>query len=136
MTRDDVARWVARYELAWRTPGTAMLADLFAADLSYTPSPWAEPIRGRENLGLFWEAERRGPDERFTMTSEVVAIDVRVAVVRVTVAYGDPGDPGGPGDVRDRFWRDLWVIRFDDDGRCAAFEEWPFTPGQPDGHET
>jgi hypothetical protein len=32
-------------------------------------------------------------------------------------------------------WRDLWVIRFDDDGRCVAFEEWPFAPRQRDGHE-
>ena len=31
-------------------------------------------------------------------------------------------------------WRDLWVLRFDDDGRCRAFEEWPFAPDQPDGH--
>ena len=32
-------------------------------------------------------------------------------------------------------WRDLWVIRFDDDGRCVAFEGWPFAPRQRDGHE-
>jgi hypothetical protein len=31
-------------------------------------------------------------------------------------------------------WRDLWVIRFGDDGRCVAFEEWPFAPPQRDGH--
>jgi hypothetical protein len=31
-------------------------------------------------------------------------------------------------------WRDLWVLRFDADGRCTAFEEWPFVPDQPDGH--
>jgi hypothetical protein len=32
-------------------------------------------------------------------------------------------------------WLDLWVLRFDDAGRCTAFEEWPFAPGQADGHE-
>jgi len=33
-----------------------------------------------------------------------------------------------------RPWRDLWVLRFAADGRCSSFEEWPFAPGQPDGH--
>jgi hypothetical protein len=28
-------------------------------------------------------------------------------------------------------YRDLWIMRFDDDGRCCAYEEWPFWPGQP-----
>jgi hypothetical protein len=25
-------------------------------------------------------------------------------------------------------WRDLWVIRFDQDGRCVEFVEWPIAP--------
>jgi hypothetical protein len=129
MTRDDVARWVVGYERAWRSPGTKMLADLFAVNVSYAPSPWAEPIRGLEHLGRFWEAERQGSDEPFAMTNEIVAIDPPLAVVRVAVDYGSRGESG------DRRWRDLWVIRFNGDGRCAAFEEWPFTPGQPDGHD-
>ena len=32
-------------------------------------------------------------------------------------------------------WRDLWVLEFDGDGRCASFEEWPFAPEQPDGRQ-
>ena len=59
------------------------------------------------------------------MRSEVLAVDGDTAVVRVAVDYGDP--------VTSR-WLDLWVVRFDGDGRCQAFEEWPFAPGQPDGH--
>jgi len=123
--RDFVARWLAAYEEVWRTPGTARLAELFTPDVTYAPSPWAEPRRGLVELGLFWEAERAGPDERFTMSSEVVAVDADTAVVRVAVHYED-----GPGAA----WRDLWVLRFAAGGRVAAFEEWPFAPGQDDGH--
>ena len=28
-------------------------------------------------------------------------------------------------------YRDLWVIRFAGDGRCAWFEEWPYWPEKP-----
>ena len=120
MDRTDLEAWVAGYEAAWRSPGTERLADLFAPDVSYTYEPWSEPIRGLDALAPWWEAERDGPDEVFAMTSEVVAVDGDVGVVRVEVGYGDP--------VRQRF-RDLWVVRVDGSGRCTAFEEWPFWPG-------
>ncbi|MBC6462806.1 nuclear transport factor 2 family protein [Actinomadura sp. HBU206391] len=123
--RDAVERWVAGYERAWRTPGTEPLAELFSSEVSYLPSPWAYPIVGLPRLGLWWDAERHGPDEPFTMTSEVVAVDGDTAVVRIGVDYlrDDPSR-----------WRDLWILRFDADGRCVGFEEWPFALDQPDGH--
>lgn len=57
------------------------------------------------------------------MTSSIVAVEGSVAVVRAEVAY-----------ARGEIWRDLWVLEFDEDGRCRAFEEWPFAPEHPDGH--
>ncbi|MFG2099247.1 hypothetical protein ACGFJ5_01450 [Micromonospora echinaurantiaca] len=69
-----------------------------------------------------WEAERAGPDEVFRMTSEIVAVDGDTAVVRLEVRYGDP--------VHQEY-RDLWIMRFAEDGRCGSFEEWPFWPAQP-----
>jgi hypothetical protein len=123
--REAVTRWVAAYERAWRTPGTRPLADLFSPGASYLPSPWAAPVVGLDDLSRFWEAGRDGPDEPFDISHEVVAVEGSTAVVRVSVDYLGP-DRGR--------WRDLWVLRFDDDGRCTVFEEWPFAPDQPDGH--
>jgi ketosteroid isomerase-like protein len=125
MDRRSVEQWVAGYERLWRTPGTDGLVELFLPDATYLPSPWARPIQGRDGIAEFWEAERDGADEAFTMSSEVVAVEGRRAVVRVLVEYD------APGDAR---WRDLWVLELGDDGRCASFEEWPFAPGEPDGH--
>jgi len=120
-----VRRWVERYEQAWRAPGTDALAELFTDDATYGVSPWATAIEGLEAITDLWDAERDGPHEKFTMTSEVVAVDGDAAVVRVEVEYGNAGAGR---------WRDLWVLRFAADGRCRAFEEWPFAPDQPDGH--
>lgn len=125
MDRDAVQRWVDRYEGAWRTPGTDELGRLFADDATYRVSPWARPVEGLAAIAALWEDEREGPDEPFTMASEVVAVDGDTAVVRLAVDYLRPGGTR---------WRDLWVLRFDADGRCVAFEEWPFAPGQDDGH--
>jgi uncharacterized protein (TIGR02246 family) len=118
-----VEQWVAGYERAWRTAGTEAVDELFTPDATYLPSPWATPVEGREAIHRFWEEGRDGPDEEFTFASEVVAVDGPTAVVRNAVDYG-----------RGSRWRNLWVLRFADDGRCAAIEEWPFSPDQPDGH--
>ncbi len=120
-TRDQVLTWLAGYERAWRSPGTDALHDIFSEDASYRLSPYDEPIIGIRAISAMWEFERKGPNEQFTMKSEIVAVDDDVAVVRVDVQYATPS----------REYRDLWVIRFDDAGRCRAFEEWPFWPGQP-----
>jgi ketosteroid isomerase-like protein len=119
MTREQAEAWIAAYERAWRAPGTEALGELFTPDATYLQGPYDEPVIGLPAIGRMWEAEREGPDEAFRMTSDVIAVDGATAVARLEVHYGDP--------VWQQ-WRDLWVIRFADDGRCAAFEEWPVSP--------
>ena len=121
--RRRALEWITAYEGAWRTSGVEALAEVFTPDVIYLPSPWAEPLHGLDALGRFWESAREGADEAFRMTSELVAFDDPTAVIRVHVDYGD-------GER----WRDLWIVTFESDGRCRAFEEWPFAPDQPDGH--
>ena len=122
LDRNRVQAWIARYEQAWRSPGTDSLAELFTTDATYQVAPFEPPIIGLDAIAEMWEAERSGPDERFAMDSETVAVDGEVAVARIAVRYEDPV----PSE-----YRDLWVIRFAPDGRCQAFEEWPSWPGQP-----
>jgi ketosteroid isomerase-like protein len=122
VNRAQVAEWLKRYEQAWRSTGTDVLGTLFTEDAAYRMSPYEQAATGLEAIGAVWEDERQGPDEEFTMASEIVALEGDTAVVRAEVYYGDP-EP--------REYRDLWVIRFAEDGRCRTFEEWPFWPGQP-----
>lgn len=116
------SRWLAGYEAAWRAPGIDGLAGLFTSDATYLKSPYEEPVTGLDAIQRMWEEEREGPDEVFTLATEIVAVDGPMAVVRAEVHYGDP-------PVQE--YRDLWVIRFAEDGRCSWFEEWPYWPGRP-----
>ncbi|MGH3169909.1 MAG: nuclear transport factor 2 family protein [Trebonia sp.] len=120
--RTTVRRWLAGYEAAWRAPGTKDLADLFTGDATYRQSPYERPVTGLTAIKRMWEEEREGPDEVFTLATEILAVDAPAAVVRAEVRYGDPPR---------QEYRDLWVIRFAGDGRCTWFEEWPFWPERP-----
>ncbi|HYI35481.1 MAG TPA: nuclear transport factor 2 family protein [Thermoleophilaceae bacterium] len=120
MDRRDVANWIAHYEHAWRSPGTHELEALFTPGALYSQGPYRDPVEGLDAIAQMWEGERTGPDEHFSMTSALVALDEEVAVARVEVHYHDSG----------KTWRDLWVMRFDAKGLCTAFEEWPIAPEQ------
>jgi SnoaL-like domain len=120
--RREVEAWLASYERAWRRLGTDSLRELFTSEATYLQSPYDEPLEGLDAIAEMWEAEREGADEAFTMESAILAVEDDVAVVRVAVHY----QHAHPSE-----YRDLWVIRLGADGRCTAFEEWPFWPGQP-----
>ena len=120
--RAMVKRWLAAYEAAWRVPGTEGLAEIFTSDASYRQSPYQEPVVGLDAVRRMWDEEREGPDEVFTLATDIVAVDGPTAVVRAEVRYGDP--------LRQEY-RDLWIMQLGGDGRCNWFEEWPYWPGQP-----
>jgi len=120
--RTRVRRWLAGYEAAWRAPGTEGLAGLFAGDATYLRSPYERPITGLAAIKRMWEHDRDGPEEVFTLATDILAVDGPTAVVRAEVCYGDPPR---------QEYRDLWIIRLADDGRCIWFEEWPYWPGRP-----
>ena len=118
-SRDDVMRWVAGYERAWRAGDVGALAGLFTQDARYRRSPYERAEIGPTAIGAFWRADE---GETFTVEAEPVAVEGRDAVVRLQVRYGDP--------VYEEY-RDLWVLRFAADGRVEDFEEWAYWPGRP-----
>lgn len=126
MSHSDVKAWIDGYVKAWRTHGTAKLADLFTTDVRYRVSPWRRPINGLKDLEIFWEKARQSPSETFELQSTVIAVDGPTAVARLEVTYS------GASPAR---WRDIWVMTFDATGKCRSFEEWPFSPDQDDGQD-
>lgn len=119
--RATVSRWLAGYEAAWRAPGTEALGRLFTSDATYLQSPYEQPVTSLAAIERMWESERQGPDEVFTLATDILAVEGPTAVVRAEVFYREPPR---------QEYRDLWVIRLADDGRCTRFEEWPYWPGQ------
>ena len=121
MTRDDVQRWLDRYVEAWRSYDGDAIGELYAADATYRYHPYdAEAIVGREAIvaeGFIREA-RDTPSHSWTAQYEPYAVEGDRAVARGESRYTNPD-----GSLRDLFFN-VWVLRFDDAGRCTEFVEY------------
>lgn len=112
MQYEAVTRWIDAYVDAWRSNEPESIAALFTEDATYAYHPWDEPLQGREMIVADWLKE---PDEPGSWEAEyrpLLVHDDRSIVTGIT-RYADG-----------KTYSNLFVIDFDDEGRCAAFTEW------------
>ena len=112
MTAADVQGWLDAYVAAWRSYDRDAIAELFSADASYAYHPYDEPLRGRDAIVANWLDEPDDPGSWEASYSPLM-LDGDRAVATGESRYAD-------GEV----FSNLWVLRFDDDGRCSEFVEW------------
>jgi ketosteroid isomerase-like protein len=110
---EDVQAWLDAYVAAWRSYDPDAIADLFSADASYAYHPYdAEPLRGRDAIVESWLSERDEPGS-WEASYAPLLIDGDRAVATGESRYADG-----------RTFSNLYVMRFDADGRCSEFVEW------------
>jgi ketosteroid isomerase-like protein len=112
-TSGSVQTWLDAYVDAWRTYDRDAVGELFSADASYAYHPYDdEPLRGRDAIIASWLEE---PDEAGSWE----------ASYRPLLVEGDRAVATGETRYSDgRTFSNLFVMRFDDDGRCSEFVEW------------
>jgi hypothetical protein len=119
MEHADVQRWLDAYIDAWRTYDEGAIADLFTEDASYRWHPWddeADTARDRSAIVEAWLNDR---DDPATWTAEYHpwAIEGDRAVAVGVSRYLTPD-----GSL-DREYHNVFLCRFDRDGRCSHFTE-------------
>jgi hypothetical protein len=127
MTRDDVQRWLDRYIEAWKTYDRATIAELFGADATYRYHPYDEGdsvVRGRDAIVRDWiepEGDSSSRDEPGTYDAhyESYAIDGDRAVAVGRSNYWNDESHS----TLERVYDNVFLLRFDGDGRCTEFTE-------------
>jgi ketosteroid isomerase-like protein len=118
LSRDDVARWLDAYVEAWRSYDREAIGELFSEDCEYRYHPYDHPpVRGREEIAASWLDDRDEPDS-WQATYEPVAVDGDVAVATGESTYTNPD-----GSLKTVYYN-VFVMRFDDEGRCREFTEY------------
>ncbi len=117
MDRAQVTRWLEVYVAAWKSGDRDEIRDLFADDVRYRYHPWDEPLEGREAVADSWLENPDAPGS-FDARYECFAVDGDAAVAVGTSTYLTP-----EGTVI-RVYDNVFLLRFDDGGRCSDFTEW------------
>src|SRR5258708_37593544 len=123
MDRPAVQRWLDAYVQAWLSYDPAEIGALFSEDAVCYYHPYDEPARGRAEIVASWiELPRRDPDGMYGGHYEPLAIEGDLAVAQGRSQYYEPDGVGGR-TLRTEV-DNIFVMRFDPDGRCAEFREW------------
>jgi ketosteroid isomerase-like protein len=118
MTHDDVQAWLDDYVDAWHTYDPAAIAALFTEDATYAYHPWdegEEVVRGRVAIDADWLEEQDDPGS-WEAQYRPLMVEGQRAVITGTTRYANG-----------EFYWNLWILRFDEDNRCAEYVEWFMT---------
>jgi ketosteroid isomerase-like protein len=127
MDRTTVQAWLDRYVEAWKSYDRAIIADLFSADATYRYHPYDDDdrvIRGRDAIVRDWiepDGDSSGRDEpgSYDAHYETYAVDGDRAVAIGWSKYWKDDARTSLEGVYDN----VYLLRFDEDGRCADFTE-------------
>ena len=119
MDATAVDRWLARYVAAWKSYDRNAIGELFSADAAYRYHPYDEPVVGRDAIVESWlQEDRLDEPGSFEGGYSAFAVDGDRAVAVGESTYFDEN-----GAV-DRVYDNVYLLRFDGEGRCSEFTEW------------
>jgi uncharacterized protein (TIGR02246 family) len=121
-----VAAWLDDYSRAWGTYDPKEIGALFSEDAVYFYNPFDDPVRGREAIVASWLEERDEP-ATYEGSYRPVLVCGDQAVARGYSRYLDTD-----GTVAEEF-DNLFLLRFDAEGRCAEYREWYMEAPKADG---
>lgn len=117
--RETVQRWLDAYVAAWQSWDESAIADLWSEDAIWY-RPFGIRARGRDAITSEWFAEQHlFQDHPYEGRYEPIAVDGGRVVAHGRTTFYDP-DSGEPVTEYDN----VWLLRFDGDGRCSEFHEW------------
>ncbi len=119
MNREILQAWLDNYVEGWRTYDESKIADLFSEHALYLYGPFDEqdPVRGRAAIVANWLEAPDAPGS-WEAHYEPVAVEGSVGVAHGRTRYLLPD-----GTIQREF-DNIFVLHFDDAGRCTRFTEW------------
>ncbi len=125
MTHEAVATWLDAYVRAWETHDPQAIGELFAENATYANAPYDELVTGRAAIVESWLAQ---PDPKGSFEAHyrplVVEGDLAVANGRSRYFLAD-------GTTLRAEYDNIFVLRFDEDGRCVEYREWYMPRPEP-----
>jgi ketosteroid isomerase-like protein len=118
LDRARVSAWLDAYVHAWKTYDEKAIGDLFSEDATYFYNPYSESVRGRAAIVASWLEE---PDMLGSYDGHYapMVIEGNRAVTNGKSRYFEQD-----GSTLRAEWDNIFVLQFDDEGRCVEYREW------------
>jgi len=110
---EQLDNWMDGYVVAWSTNDPAQIAALFSSDAVYDSQTSAGERNGIEEIVAWW-TEIDDVEENWEFEWQPLVESDDVTVITGRTRYLEPP----------LTYRNLFVLRFDDEGRCYDFTEW------------
>ena len=123
MEKAAVIEWLDAYIKAWESYSPEAIGALFTEDAIYFFHPFEEPVRGRKAIVESWLKDQ-DPPGTYQGTYAPIAVDGNRAVVQGRSRYFKDSTRS----ELTRQWDNVFVMEFDDAGRCRSFSEWWVAP--------
>jgi ketosteroid isomerase-like protein len=120
--RSSVAKWLQDYVNAWQSYDPGAIGALFSPDATYRYNPFDEPVWGRDAIVANWLEYRDAPNT-YAAEYQPIAVDGNTAVANGRTLYYE-----ADGKTLLRQYDNIFVLRFDEEGRCMEFCEWFMQP--------
>lgn len=118
LDRASVTAWLDSYVRAWKTYDPQAIGDLFSENATYAYSPFSEPIHGRAAIVASWLEQPDTPGA-YDGHYEPILLEGDRAMANGRSLYFEHD-----GSTLETEWNNIFVLRFDDEGRCTEFREW------------
>ncbi len=117
-----VTQWLEDYVRAWQSYDPAAIGALFSEEATYRYNPYDEPMHGREAIVASWLEDRDEPNT-YAAEYKPLAVDGDIAVANGRSLYYE-----ADGATLKKQYDNIFVMRFDEQGRCVDFCEWFMEP--------
>jgi hypothetical protein len=115
---DGLSAWLDRYGRTWERMDADGFAGCFAEEAEYRWGPWAEPLRGRDEIReRFEQAVSHQADVEFGHEPLAITPDGR-GIARWWVSMRIPDE----GTIEED--EGIFLVTFASDGLCSDFREW------------
>ena len=118
MDKVMVDAWLAAYVAAWKIYDPVAIGNLFSEDAVYRYHPYDEPVRGREAIVASW-LENRDTLGTYDGHYEAILVEGYRAASTGRSLYTE-----ADGVTPKAEWYNLFLLSFDQEGRCSDFCEW------------
>lgn len=118
INKASVTAWLQAYIQAWKSYDEKAIGELFSENVIYSYHPYRESVRGRDAIVDLWIKDS-DPQGTYDGYYEPLLIEGDRAVTHGRSSYFEED-----GKTLKTEFDNIFVLQFDEQGRCAEYSEW------------